>query len=194
MLHRAQLAIFVGGKSLRMGSPKGLLEAGEGSQTIIERLVECAKAADLDPMLVGDADPYAGLVEEVPRLADDPRDFGPLGGLRAALLRARGTGASHVVAVGCDMPEVAIEALVLLRDHPTDAAVLAPRRRPDAPWEPLLARYHAPRVIPVLERVIAEGQRSFQRLFAEVAVWPLELTPAVERSLEDWDTPDDVVR
>lgn len=194
MAPRTQLAIFVGGKSRRMGEPKGLLMAPGGLKTILERLVERGRDADLVPFLVGDARPYTGLVEELTRVDDDPPDSGPLGGLRAALAHAHEAGQRHVIAVACDMPHVAIEALLLLRDHPSEAPVLAPRRAPEALWEPMLARYDAECLIPMLDDAIAQGRRSFQQLFSEIEVWPLELTPAVERSLDDWDTPGDVVR
>jgi molybdopterin-guanine dinucleotide biosynthesis protein A len=190
---RTQLAIFVGGKSRRMGKAKGLLSVPGGSQTILERLVERGREADLLPFLVGDASPYSGLVEELVRVDDDPPGFGPLGGLRAALAHAHEAGQRHVIAVACDMPHVATEALLLLRDHPSEAVVLAPRRAPEAPWEPMLARYDAGRLIPTLDNAIVEGRRSFQQLFSELEVWPIELTTAIERSLDDWDTPADAL-
>lgn len=189
-----QLAVFVGGESRRMGEPKGLLTVPDGSQTILERIVELGREAGLVPMLVGDATPYSDLLPELPRVQDDPLGYGPLGGLRAALAHAQEAGRRHVVAVACDMPHVMTEALLLLRDHPSEAVVLAPRRGPEAPWEPMLARYDAERLLPVLDEVISNGRRSFQELFSEVEVWPIELTPAIERSLADWDTPEDVVR
>ncbi len=193
MVLQTQLAILVGGESRRMGEPKGLLMVPGGSQTILERLIERGREADLLPFLVGDAHPYSGLCEELARVDDDPPGSGPLGGLRAALRRVREAGQQHVITVACDMPHVATEALLLLRDHPSEAPVLAPRRTADAPWEPMLARYDAERLIPILDGAIAQGRRSFQQLFSEVEVWPLELTLAVERSLDDWDTPNDVV-
>lgn len=189
-----QLAIFVGGESRRMGEAKGLLRVPGGSQTILEQVVQRGREAGLVPFLVGDATPYSGIVTELARVDDDPPGAGPLGGLRAALAYARDAGQRHVIAVACDMPHVMTEALLLLRDHPSEAVVLAPRRGPDAPWEPMLARYDAERLIPVLDDVIAGGRRSFQQLFSEVEVWPMELTPAIERSLDDWDTREDVVR
>lgn len=189
-----ELAIFVGGESRRMGEPKGRLTAPGGSRTILEQLVERGRDAGLAPLLVGDASAYSGLVPELPRVDDEPLGYGPLGGLRAALAHAREAGRRHVVAVACDMPHVMTEALLLLRDHPSEAVVLAPRRGPEAPWEPMLARYDAALLLPVLDDVIEDGRRSFQQLFSEVEVWPIELTPAIERSLEDWDTPEDVVR
>ena len=163
-----------------MGEPKGLLMVPDGSQTILERLVERGRQADLLPFLVGDAHPYSGLHEELARVDDDPPGSGPLGGLRAALAYAHAAGRRHVIAVACDMPHVATEALLLLRDHPSEAPILSPRRSPDAPWEPMLARYDVERLIPVLDGAMAQGRRSFQQLFSEVEVWPLELTQAVE--------------
>ena len=91
-------AIFVGGKSRRMGRHKGLLPIPGGSEPILEALVDCVRAAGLEAVLVGDASPYADLARGVPRIDDDPRDAGPLGGLRAALRHAARSGRAHVVA------------------------------------------------------------------------------------------------
>lgn len=190
----AQLAIFVGGKSRRMGEAKGLLTVPGGSQTILERLVLCGLEADLVPILVGDASPYEDLVEQIDRVEDNPPGIGPLGGLRAALAHAQEAGRRYVVTVACDMPYLTTQALLFLRDHPSESAVLAPRREPQAPWEPMLARYDAGRLIPALDEAIGRGHRSFQQFLAGLEVWPVELTLAIEQSLVDWDTPGDVVR
>jgi molybdopterin-guanine dinucleotide biosynthesis protein A len=58
----------------------------------------------------------------------------------------------------------------------------------------MLARYDAARLADALADAISQGQRSFQKLFASIEVEALPLTPAVERALRDWDTPDDVAR
>ena len=92
------------------------------------------------------------------------------------------------------MPYLTTQALLFLRDHPSESAVLAPRREPQAPWEPMLARYDAGRLIPALDEAIGRGHRSFQQFLAGLEVWPVELTLAIEQSLVDWDTPGDVVR
>lgn len=188
------LAIFVGGKSRRMGRHKGLLFVPGGSGPILEELLRVGRAAGLDPVLVGDATPYQDLAEGVICVEDDPPGAGPLAGLQAALRRASSTGRSHVIAIACDMPYVTAEALEQVRDHQSEAAVVAPRRGPDAPWEPMLARYDVVRLADVLANAISGGQRSFQKLFASIEVEALPLTPTVERALEDWDTPDDIAR
>jgi molybdopterin-guanine dinucleotide biosynthesis protein A len=192
MPDRPVLAIFVGGQSRRMGTHKGLLPAPGSDEPIIEKLVRCAKEADLRPALVGDAAPYASLAPGVSRIADDPPGAGPLGGLHAVLRHAVATGRSHVVAVACDMPHVTSEVLVTLSNHPSRATVVAPRRAEEAPWEPMLARYDAGALVDVLDAAISHGERSFQMLFASLHVEPVPMRPAIERALVDWDTPEDL--
>ncbi len=188
------LAIFVGGKSRRMGRHKGLLPVPGGSEPILEELVRRGRAAGLDPVLVGDAMPYEHLAAGVMRVDDDPQGAGPLGGLQAALRHAMRAGSSPVLAIACDMPYVTSEVLVQVCEHRTEAIVVAPRRGPDAPWEPMLARYDATRLADVLAEAISQGQRSFQELFATIEVEALTLTPAIEQALEDWDSPEDITR
>ncbi|MBW1761591.1 MAG: molybdenum cofactor guanylyltransferase [Deltaproteobacteria bacterium] len=194
MVTRPLLAIFVGGKSRRMGEHKGLLPVPGGAEPILEALVRRGREAGFDPLLVGEATPYAHLAEGVTRIEDDPVGVGPLAGLQAALRHALSTGRSRVVTVACDMPYVTAEALQQLRDHRSEAAIVAPRRGPNAPWEPMLASYDAARLANTLAEAISQGQRSFQKLFASVEIEALPLTPAMDRALQDWDTPEDVAR
>lgn len=188
------LAVFVGGRSRRMGQPKGLLSVPGRDESIVEALVRLGGEADLNTVLVGDASPYGGVAAATPRLDDDPPGGGPLAGLRASLKHALAEAHPHVLAVACDMPFVTAEAFAELCAHPASAAVVAPRRTESAPWEPMLARYDAAAVLPVLDTALAKGTRSFQALFALLDVEPLPLTPAVEAALRDWDTPADVAR
>ena len=186
------LAIFVGGKSKRMGAPKGLLQAPGENASIVETLAERGRDAGLVPVLVGESAPYAAVARDLPRIDDEPRGAGPLGGLNAAVRHALAHGHPSVVALACDMPHVEVAVLERLASHPGHAAVVAPRRAEAAPWEPMLARYRPGPLRSVLDAEIAAGTRSFQRLFATVEVDLLPLTADVERALEDWDTPDDV--
>jgi molybdopterin-guanine dinucleotide biosynthesis protein A len=89
------------------------------------------------------------------------------------------------------MPAVTADALKALADA-EDAEIVAPRRGADGVWEPLFARYDAPRVLPKLRAAAAEGVRSFQALFSRVGVTALPMTQALDAALEDWDTPEDV--
>jgi molybdopterin-guanine dinucleotide biosynthesis protein A len=71
-----------------------------------------------------------------------------------------------------------------------DRAVLAPRR--DGRWEPLCARYDAPRVLPVAERRARAGLHALQGLLDEVGAADMRLAAEEEPDLRDWDTPGDV--
>lgn len=186
------LAIFVGGRSRRMGVPKGRLRIRDGTMTILEALVERGRSAGLLPILVGEASPYTDLLHDIPRVEDEPAGAGPLAGLVGALRWARDAGCVHVVAVACDMPDVRSGVLGMLKEHPSTAAILAPRRDEHSPWEPMLARYRPERLIEETRRAIAEGCRSFQQLFSRFDVDLLEPTPAVRQALVDWDTPEDL--
>ncbi len=188
------LAIFVGGKSRRMGEHKGLLSIPGSSEPILEALVQRGREAGFATVLVGEATPYAQLAEGVLRLDDDPPGAGPLAGLNAAIRHALKTRQSQLVAIACDMPFVSPEALAEARHHVSTAIVVAPKRAPGAPWEPMLARYDAVRLADPLAEAISRGERSFQKLFASIEVEALPLSKAVARALDDWDCPEDVLR
>jgi len=177
-----------------MGRHKGLLPVPGSPEPILEALLRHGRAAGLEPVLVGDAEPYAHLAEGVTRIDDEPSGGGPLAGLQAALRHGLRAGHSPVITVACDMPYVSEEALGQVRDYRSNAIIVAPRRGPDAPWEPMLARYDAARLAGVLRQAISRGQRSFQELFASTDIEVLPLTPAIVRSLQDWDTPQDMTR
>ena len=89
------LGLFVGGRSSRMGRPKGRLRFR--GRTLLEHAAQRAHEVGLQPVLVGDASPYADLLAGVPRLADDPSGVGPLGGLRALLRFTREHGQAQVI-------------------------------------------------------------------------------------------------
>jgi molybdopterin-guanine dinucleotide biosynthesis protein A len=183
------LGLFVGGRSARMGgAPKGLLPAPDTGEALVARSLRLARALGLDVTLVGDATPYRALVGDVAPLDDEAPGSGPLGGLCALLAWA---GERPVIALACDMPRVSLAHLGALRDHPSRDAVVAARRAPDAPWEPLLARYDAARVLPAARARLARGERSLQGLLAAVGAADAGLDAG---ACDDWDTPEDVTR
>lgn len=184
------VGIFVGGRSRRMGGePKGLLPSPHGEQTLVEALADAAAEAGIDAVLVGDVAAYDEVLVDLARLSDRPAGIGPLGGLGALLAHA---GERVAISVACDMPHVDAAVLRHLVDHPSDAAVVAPRR--EGRWEPMLARWRAAVVRPVLERALERGVRSFQALLADLDVSELPVDERVDRALVDWDNPSDVER
>jgi molybdopterin-guanine dinucleotide biosynthesis protein A len=189
--------IFVGGASRRMGgSPKGLLVAPSG-ETILARAIALCEAAELEVVLVGDARAYASVATmqrttAVMSLADEPPGIGPLGGIVALLAHASHRGARHAIALACDMPYVTLELLQRLSRDESDAAVVAPRRHDGAHgWEPLCARYHVARVLPIARARALRGAHALQALLDDAGARELPLATSERAWLRDWDTPSD---
>src|SRR5690606_25110478 len=105
-------------------------------------------------VLVGKRPEYAAI--SLATLEDDPPGVGPIGGLAALLAHA---GERHALVVACDMPFVTREDVTALLSSEGAMAVAARR---DERWEPLFARYDAPRALPVVRRRIAAGRLGLQ--------------------------------
>jgi molybdopterin-guanine dinucleotide biosynthesis protein A len=194
--------IFVGGEARRMGGQaKGLLLSPETGEPLVVRLARLASELGLQPVLVGQASAYRATLPTLRVVDDRPAGIGPLGGLAGLLAVASGP----VLALACDLPHLSRGLLQQLVDAPLDPrfSVLALRSgtRPGAEsqacaplWQPLCARYDAPSLKAPVERAIARGVRSFQALFAELAVEELRPSALAPNELVDWDTPEDVLR
>ena len=170
------------------GAPKGLLAAPDTGEPLVLRALRIARSLALDVAVVGDASPYHHLLGDAPVLDDERPRSGPLGGLCALLAWA---AERPVIALACDLPYVTVDDLRALRDHPSDAAVVAARRSLEAPWEPLLARYDAARVLPVARGRLRRDERALQGLLVDAGVVDAGLRAA---ACDDWDTPEDVTR
>lgn len=179
--------IFVGGAARRMGgAPKGLLLAPDTGEALVAQAARCCLETGLTPVLVGRAEAYRAALPTLDTLDDDPPGCGPLGGLHA-LLRHAGRGV--VLALACDLPYLTTDALRALRDAPDDRPVVAPRAGPDAPWEPLLARYDVASALPAVARALADGRHGLQALLRTLGV---REAPLPARCLTDWDSPADL--
>ena len=184
-----RVGIFVGGRSTRMGGkPKGLLLAPDSGEPLVVRSCRLARAAGLTPCLVGAAAPYRSLLPELEIVRDEPRGIGPLGGLLGLL---RSAGQEPALALACDMPHITEALLRRLVETSVAADVLAPRNESGL-WEPLCARYESAAVSAALERAVAAGVRSFQRLFTALQIAELSLAPHERSALTDWDCPEDI--
>jgi molybdopterin-guanine dinucleotide biosynthesis protein A len=187
------VGIFVGGRGTRMGGiAKGLLKAPDSEATLVERLVEQSRqavpAAEL--VLVGEADAYAALGLHM--LGDNPPGVGPLGGLLALLEYASNLRAEFALALACDLPYLSSALLRRLAADAPHAVALVTKQA--GVRNPLVARYGVAPALPAARRVLASGARSLQAVLDElgVGVSSLSLSSAEERSLSDWDTPEDV--
>ena len=193
------IGVFVGGQGRRMGGvAKGLLL--HDGVPLIERVLAACRAASAPGALehvylVGNAAPYAAT--GVPSLADAPAGVGPIGGLRALLLRARELRV-EAVAIAVDLPYLGGPLVRRVCLEQPGAAALAPRQA--GRWQPLFARYQPGLVLPVLEAALAAGQSALQAIFHGLESAPpgasraaeLALAPDEEGALHDWDCPSDI--
>jgi molybdopterin-guanine dinucleotide biosynthesis protein A len=171
---------------------KGLLVTAEGRPVIEVLLAEVRRTfADAPVVLVGRADGYGAL--ELPTLADEPADVGPIGGLVA--LCGRGTSEGRdVIAIACDMPFVTAALLQRLVAESADADAVVPC--PAGFWQPLCAWYRADVTGAAARRVLGQGRRALHAVLDELGdgVRELSLTDAEAGALRDWDTDADVRR
>jgi molybdopterin-guanine dinucleotide biosynthesis protein A len=169
------------------GRPKGLVPHPLGQGSLIDHVVDVARRAGADPVLVGSQPAYAGL--GLPMLRDAREGVGPLGGLESLLREA---GQRDAIAVACDMPYVPVELLIRLQSLAgPDVDAVMPRR--PGGREPLCALYRSPHVLPHVQRALREGRLGLQAMASGLRVAELVLEGAQARWLDDWDEPEDML-
>lgn len=179
--------LLVGGASRRMGEPKSLLPVA--GVPLAERALAAVRWRVTGIALLGAGEVPATL-QALPRCGDAPEVGGPMAGVLAAL---RHRPASTWLVVACDQGWVSPEAVewLLAQRAPGLAAVL-PRRSPGR-VEPFFALYEPP-ALALVERLVAGGISSLQRLAGlpgVVSPWP---PPPLRSAWRDADTPADLAR
>lgn len=194
------VGILVGGKSSRMGSPKGLLQAplpkeataGElpaARPNLLERLLWISEQElGLATVLVGTHREYDYLNR--PTVLDKRPGCGPLGGLVALLEHALLTGKTHALALACDLPHLGAELLRKLAYSSSPAAVVSVAL--GSRYEPLFARYHVS-CIPALSLALDQDRLALQLLLSALRAEVLNVSEAERQQLVDWDSPADVL-
>src|SRR5262249_36205829 len=119
----------------------------------------CREAVgDPDLVLVGAASAYDDL--GLSALADDPAGVGPLGGLRALLLAAKSRGASHALALACDLARLGAPLVRRLATESPEATFLAPRE--EGLWHTLIARYGVAPALDAVDRALLAREHALQ--------------------------------
>ena len=120
---------------------------------------------------------------------DRSPDFGPLGGLEAALRLMR---EDFLVTLAVDMPAMTVEFLSFLIDKAGPAGVVP---HFEGFYHGATAVYPV-KILPLLEEVLAGNDRSFQHLIREALQSGImkaeEIEPATSALFENWNSPDDV--
>ena len=162
-------AILTGGRSTRFGGRDKSALVVDGRTILDRQISELSQIAD-EIFLVGGTDrlnPRPGVTP----IADLKPGCGPLGGVHAALIAARG---KPVVVVACDMPYVTAPFLAYLagligkraeQREPDEFAAIVPQT--ERGYHPLCAVYtHA--VLAPIEQRLAAGHFTMTDLLADV--------------------------
>jgi molybdopterin-guanine dinucleotide biosynthesis protein A len=151
--------ILAGGKSLRMGRDKAFVELG--GQTLLGRALDVASVVTRDCRIVGDPAKFAVFG---PVVEDIFRECGPLGGIHAALLSAKGE-LNLMLAVDLPFMEVKFLEYLIVQARETSAVVTVPHA--GGGLQPLCAIYRR-KFVEVAERALRERKNKIDPLFAEV--------------------------
>jgi molybdenum cofactor guanylyltransferase len=153
--------VVAGGRSLRMGRDKALLEWEGG--TLLDHAIDRLRAVCGEVRILGgSARRYAdrGLPVDV----DEAPGEGPLAGLATALAAAAPRPA---LLLGIDMPFVTAALLARIRDDVTGWDAVVPQH--DAGTEPLCAAY-APDCLGPVRGALAAGERRMTSFWPRVRV------------------------
>lgn len=186
-------AVLAGGRSMRMGVDKTLLDVD--GEPLVVRAAEAVLSICEHAVVVTnrpEALLNAGLPDSVTILTDEVAYQGPLGGLVTALAQAPD---EWVLAVAADMPWLEPGIVTALWELRSDADVVIPVGQ--AGSEPLLALYRTATCLPAARAVIKTGRRRIVAMFPSLKVVevPLEALRSADpelRSLVNVNTPEEL--
>jgi FdhD protein len=186
-------AVLAGGRSVRMGVDKTLLDVdGEPLVTRVARVVDSVCTQTVVVTNRPEALAEAALPDSIAVIVDEVAYQGPLGGLATAMAFADN---EWVLAVAADMPHLEPQIINALWDAREGYDVVLPVGEKGP--EPLLAIYRVAACLPAAREVLATGRRRLVAIFSalKVAELPLESLRAVDpelRSLVNVNTPADL--
>jgi len=165
LLENCTAVILTGGESRRMGRDKAMVKIK--GKAMVGYIVEA-----LDPLfsdILISVREYRSDVT-LPQIIDSSSERGPMIGINSALQAVQ---TDWLFVIACDMPFVCtdlIHTLALKRDQ-HEAVLTHVSDRP----QPLFG-FYAKSSLPLMQRRIAEGQRSMMRLLDELDVYLLPET------------------
>jgi molybdopterin-guanine dinucleotide biosynthesis protein A len=108
--HRNSAFILAGGKSVRMGTDKGLVDFK--GKPMIKHLIEIVQPLFSDVIIISNNEAYQKF--GLPVLKDRIKDLGPIGGLLTGL---KYTNTDWNFFIACDLPFVQTKVINLLNDE-----------------------------------------------------------------------------
>jgi molybdopterin-guanine dinucleotide biosynthesis protein A len=167
--------IQAGGRSVRSGSPKALVDVG--GVRIIDRVRRALEAVAPETVLITNSpDAFESVGLEM--RADIEPGLGALGGIYTGVLWARELQRDGILTVACDMPFASAQLLAHIADtaarDPERSDVVAPESTGPRALEPMFA-YYSTRCIPAIERQISREDRRVIGFYADVNVLRIPL-------------------
>lgn len=183
-------AVLVGGASRRMGQDKSRLR--RRGRSVLADLAELLGGRLEEAWAVG----RRATGDDLPRCLRWHLDLrpgcGPLGGIATALHVAAGGRGRGVLAVACDMPFLAGEAVDLLLEHRRPGEGASALRNPrTGKLEPLAAVYEA-EVLPEIEQALAAGKLSAGELLRSLGAHEIDVPAGIAGQLANVNTPEDL--
>jgi molybdopterin-guanine dinucleotide biosynthesis protein A len=167
--------IQAGGRSVRYGSPKALVEVG--GVRIIDRVRRALESVVSECVLIANSQ---GAFEDL-RLEMRPDvtpGLGALGGIHTGLLWARDLERDGILTVACDMPFTSAALLTYIVDaarrEPDQSDVVAPESTGPRAVEPMFA-YYSTRCVPAIEAQISRDDRRVIGFYDDVNVLRIPL-------------------
>ena len=156
-------AVLAGGESRRFGTDKA--DAVLAGRTLLERAYATLGEVFAQVVVVSSRPdtPY-GPWETISDLREA---CGPLGGIEAALSRAKAEGLAGTFVLACDLPGVDADVVRTVVDAHERELATAPRRSGEPDFEPLCALYRS-ECLSVASRLLDDGRRSARSLFEAV--------------------------
>lgn len=181
-------AVFVGGRSLRMGSSKARLRIG--GETLVERACRIVRPYVQSVAVSGDdgAGERDAPLADVEYVADVPGVSGPLAGLLAVLEHDRTV---DWLVLACDMPGIQTAAIEwIIAQHERGAAATLARLAGRKRCETMLAIY-GPAALPDLRAAADAGEPAVHRALEHVDVCVCQPPAEIAVSWRNVNTPQD---
>jgi molybdenum cofactor guanylyltransferase len=186
--------ILTGGQSRRMGEDKARLKIG--GTPLLRRVYDTAASGAACVYIVVTTDDYSDLLPPAAHLIPDLQSQGPLTGFAQGLAAmAPDSRSDWLLLLACDLPLLTAATVhqwtAGLATLPPETGAYLPRgvSNDGKGWDPLCGFYRPDAIRASLEQAVAQGERSFQRWLAGVAV--AELMVADRRVLANCNTPAD---
>lgn len=151
--------VLAGGKSLRMGEDKSLLDFN--GQTLLQRIINEQRKILEEVYVIGKGNEY---FQNAKGIYDKIEGKGPVGGLYTALSEIK---ADWYIISPCDMPFIHHEDLLRLVNDSKNGTYDAIIAESDKGYEPLVAAYHYS-LLPLIKINMENGNFAVRAIFNQI--------------------------